>query len=198
MQENGLNYGTDLVKLIRDQFDKNFTVVVAGYPTGHPEANSYEDDLLHLKEKVDAGADFIITQLFFKASTFKKFVDDSRAVGITVPILPGVMPIQSFDSLRHIVKLSKLEVPEEIQKVVEPLKGNDDAIRNYGIHQAVELLRYIFQSGYAPGVHFYTLNREVASTAILKQLGLWNEEPVKPLPFKLTADPKLIAAGLSL
>jgi len=182
------NYATDLVKHTREHFDDYFTICVAGYPTGHPEAKAYEDDLMHLKEKCDAGADFIITQLFFKASTFKKFVDDCRAIGITCPILPGIMPIQSYDSLRHIVKLSKLEIPDEIKNVVTPLKGNDDAIRNYGIHQATQMIKELFISGYAPGIHFYTLNREVASTAILKNLGLWSDIK-KPLPFRLSADP---------
>jgi len=182
------NYGTDLVKHIRKEFNEYFTICVAGYPHGHPEADAYEDDLIHLKEKVDAGADFIITQLFFKASTFKKFVDDCRATGINCPIIPGVMPIQSYDSLRHIVKLSKLEVPEEIKMIVNPLKENDDAIRNYGIHQATEMIRELFLTGYAPGVHFYTLNREVASTAIAKRLGLWSDIK-KPLPWRLSADP---------
>ena len=148
----------------------------------------HEDDLIHLKEKVEAGADFIITQLFFKAATFKKFVDDCRAIGIHCPIIPGIMPIQSFDSLRHIVKLSKLEVPEEIKNLIYPLKDNDDAIRNYGIHQATMMIRELFQSGYAPGVHFYTLNREVASTTICKNLGLWSDIK-KPLPWRLSADP---------
>jgi len=182
------NYGTDLVRHIRKTTDDYFTICVAGYPTGHPEATSYEQDLLHLRQKVDAGADFIITQLFFKASTFKKFVDDCRAIGITCPIIPGVMPIQNYDSLRHIVKLSKLEVPQEIHDIVEPLRGNDDAIRNYGIHQATQMIRELFISGYAPGIHFYTLNREVASIAILKNIGLWSDIK-KPLPFRLSADP---------
>merc|ERR1719244_920260 len=182
------NYATDLVKHIKADHDDYFTICVAGYPTGHPDADSYEDDLVHLKAKVDAGADFIITQLFFEPSTFKRFVDDCRAIGITCPIIPGVMPIQSYDSLRHIVKLSKLEVPEEIKLIVNPLKENDDAIRNYGIHQATEMIRELFSSGYAPGIHFYTLNREVASTAILKRLGLWSDIR-KPLPWRLSADP---------
>ena len=115
-----------MVNQIREEWGpapEGFTVGVAGYPSGHPEAPSYEEDLLRLKEKVDAGADFVITQLFFKASTFKRFVDDCRAVGIKVPILPGVMPIQSNDSLRHIVKLSKLDVPAEIQSQIVALKG---------------------------------------------------------------------------
>jgi len=185
---NKFNYATDLVRHIRENFEDYFTICVAGYPTAHPEAKSYEEDLLHLKEKVDAGADFIITQLFFKASTFKKFVDDCRAIGITCPIIPGIMPIQSYDSLRHIVKLSKLEVPEEITSIVNPLKGNDDAIRNYGVHQATQMIRELFISGYAPGIHFYTLNREVATTQIAKNIGLWSDVK-KPLPFRMSADP---------
>jgi len=182
------NYATDLVKHTRKEFGDYFTICVAGYPTGHPEAKVYEDDLMHLKEKVDAGSDFIITQLFFKSATFKKFVDDCRAIGINCPIIPGIMPIQSYDSLRHITKLSKLDIPDEILNIVTPLKGNDDAIRNYGIHQATQMIKELFISGYAPGIHFYTLNREVASTAILKNLGLWSDIK-KPLPFRLSADP---------
>jgi len=184
-----LNFATDLVKFIREHFDDYFTICVAGYPTGHPEAESYEMDLIRTKEKVDAGADFIITQLFFGASTFKKYIDDCRAIGITCPIIPGIMPVQSYDSLRHIVKLSKLSVPEEMKEIIEPLKDNDDAIRNYGIHLATNMIRDLFQSGYAPGIHFYTLNREVATTAILKQVGLWKNEINKPLPWRLSADP---------
>ncbi|KAA8591232.1 hypothetical protein FQN60_002175 [Etheostoma spectabile] len=154
----------------------------AGYPTGHPEAESYEDDLRHLKEKVDAGADFIITQLFFRADTFLKFLDDCRAIGITCPILPGIFPIQGYQSLRQLVKLSKLEVPEEITRVIEPIKENDAAIRNYGIQQAVEMCRVLLDSGKVPGLHFYTLNREVATMEVLRQLGLWIEDPRSVAP----------------
>ncbi|MEQ2238576.1 hypothetical protein ILYODFUR_034583, partial [Ilyodon furcidens] len=93
-EEGGFSYAIDLVKHIRSEFDEYFDICVAGYPTGHPEAESYEQDLRHLKEKVDAGADFVITQLFFRADTFLKFLDDCRAIGITCPILPGIFPIQ--------------------------------------------------------------------------------------------------------
>ena len=132
---------------------------VSGYPTRHPDSESDEEDLQHLKEKVDAGADFIISQLFFQADEFINFVERCRAIGIRVPILPGVMPIQSYDSLRHIVKLSKLTIPNDILEKIEPIKNNDEAIRNYGIHQAVQMVKELFQSGVAPGIHFYTLNR---------------------------------------
>ncbi|XP_037772828.1 methylenetetrahydrofolate reductase-like [Penaeus monodon] len=190
LSEDGFNYATDLVKHIKKEFGDYFVTCVAGYPTGHPEATSYEDDLKHLKEKIDAGADFIITQLFFKAETFIKFVNDCRAIGIKCPIIPGLMPIQSYDSLRHIVKLSKLDVPEDIMNVVAPLKDNDEAIRNYGIHQMCTLIKELFAADMAPGIHFYTLNREVATTAILKQLGLWAASPRRPLPWKMAANHK--------
>uniref|UniRef100_A0A8C6KZA0 Methylenetetrahydrofolate reductase (NADPH) n=1 Tax=Nothobranchius furzeri TaxID=105023 RepID=A0A8C6KZA0_NOTFU len=189
-EEGGFNHAVDLVKHIRSEFDDYFDVCVAGYPTGHPEAESYEDDLRHLKEKVDAGADFIITQLFFRADTFLTFVDDCRAIGVTCPILPGIFPIQGYQSLRQLVKLSKLEVPEEITRVIEPIKDNDAAIRNYGIHQAVEMCRVLLDSGKVPGLHFYTLNREVAPTEVLRQLGLWIEDPRRPLPWAVSAHPK--------
>ncbi|KAK8723977.1 hypothetical protein OTU49_011381 [Cherax quadricarinatus] len=188
--EDGFNYASDLVRHIRKEFGDYFVICVAAYPMGHPEATSYEDDIKYLKEKVDAGANFIITQLFFKAQTFIKFVRDCKAVGINCPIIPGIMPIQSYDSLRHIVKLSKLDVPQDIMDFVAPLKDNDEAIRNYGIHQTCMLIKELFDAEMAPGVHFYTLNREVATTAILKQLGLWAAAPRRPLPWKMAANHK--------
>ncbi|MCL4125788.1 UNVERIFIED_CONTAM: hypothetical protein GTU68_058726, partial [Idotea baltica] len=187
---DGFRYATDMVRFIRAEFGNYFVIGVAGYPMGHPEAESYEDDILRLKEKVDAGADFIITQLFFKAETLIKFVSDCRAAGIQVPILPGVMPIQNYDSLRNIVKLSKLDVPDEIMEKVAPLKDNDEAIRNFGVHHCCQLLKELFEADVAPGVHFYTLNREVATTAILKQLGLWTSSPKRPFPWKMAANHK--------
>lgn len=94
MREDGFNYASDLVNHIRAKFGNHFNVCVAGYPTPHPEATSAEDDLIHLKEKVDAGADFIITQLFFRVSEFEDFLRRCRKIGITCPIIPGVLPIQ--------------------------------------------------------------------------------------------------------
>uniref|UniRef100_A0A8C5E114 Methylenetetrahydrofolate reductase (NADPH) n=1 Tax=Gouania willdenowi TaxID=441366 RepID=A0A8C5E114_GOUWI len=189
-EEGGFNYAIDLVKHIRSEFDDYFDICVAGYPTGHPEAETYEADILHLKEKVDAGADFVISQLFFRADTFLKFVNDCRAIGIKCPIVPGVFPVQGYQSLRQLAKLSKLEVPEEITRVIEPIKDNDAAIRNFGIHQAVEMCRLLLDSGIVPGLHFYTLNREVATMEVLRQLGLWNEDPRRPLPWAMSAHPK--------
>jgi methylenetetrahydrofolate reductase (NADPH) len=189
--QNGFSYATDLVRHIREQFGDYFGICVAGYPTGHPECSSYEDDLRHLKEKVDAGADFIITQLFFRAEVFLQFVQDCRQVGITVPIIPGIMPIQGYASLRHLVQLSKLEVPSEIRDAVEPIKGDDEAIREYGIRQCTELCQKLLEEAGAPGIHFYTLNREVAVREVLKKLRMWNENPARrPLPWRPSANAK--------
>jgi methylenetetrahydrofolate reductase (NADPH) len=175
-QENGFNYAIDLVKFIRENYGDYFCICVAGYPHGHPDSVNYDDDLKHLKEKIDAGADFIITQLFFHADVFVKFVNDCRALGIKCPIIPGILPIQSYDSLRHICKLSKLDIPQEIIGEMEKIKGNDEAIRSYGIKSALKLCQDLFDSGLVCGVHFYTLNREVAVTAILHELSLWNTD----------------------
>ncbi|KFV44046.1 Methylenetetrahydrofolate reductase, partial [Tyto alba] len=187
---DGFNYAVDLVKHIRNEFDDYFDICVAGYPKGHPEAESYEADLRHLKEKVLAGADFIITQLFFRPETFLKFMKDCQAIGITCPIIPGIFPIQGYHSLRQLVKLSKLEVPQEIKDVIEPIKDNDAAIRNYGVELAVTMCRELLDSGMVHGLHFYTLNREVATTEVLKRLGIWKEDPRRPLPWAVSAHPK--------
>lgn len=160
-----------MVRFIRQEYDDYFVICVAGYPNGHPDAASYEQDLIHLKEKCDAGADFIITQLFFKAETFVKFVKDCRSIGITCPIIPGILVIQSYDSLRHICKLSKLEVPKNIVEALEKMKDDDAAIRKFGIETSLQLCQDLIESGVVYGLHFYTMNREVAITEVLRQLG---------------------------
>lgn len=114
-----------------------------------------------MKEKVDAGADFIITQLFFDSKTFIDFVHKCREIGILCPIIPGVLPIQSYASIRHLMKLSKLRPPAHILEEIEKRKDDDVAIRKYGVSIAVKLCREILESKTALGFHFYTLNREV-------------------------------------
>lgn len=185
-------YAVDFVKHVRETFGDYFVIGVAGYPNGHSSSLHYDEDLRYLKEKVDAGADFVLTQLFFKSETFARFAKDCKEIGINVPIIPGIMPIQSYDSLRHIVKLAKIDIPEDILNIVQPLKDNDEAIRNYGIDQVVDMMKELFDNPECtvPGVHFYTLNREYATIAILKQLGLWCQDPRRSLPWKPAPNPK--------
>ncbi|VDK70398.1 unnamed protein product [Cylicostephanus goldi] len=137
-------------------------IFLPGYPLGHPEAPSYKADLLYLKSKVDAGAQFIITQLFFEAEVFEQFVRDCREMGITVPIIPGIMPIMGYDSIRRIAKLSQLTIPEKVLLDLEPIKHDDDAVMKYGTVKAIEMCRRILSSGSAPSIHLYTMNREGA------------------------------------
>ncbi|CAF5097228.1 unnamed protein product, partial [Rotaria magnacalcarata] len=136
----------------------------------------------------DCGADFIITQLFFQAETFIKFESDCRSIGIKCPIIPGILPIQGYASLRNIVRLAKLDVPKEILACIEPIKDNDEAIRNFGVQACLDLCRTLLDSGKVNGLHFYTLNREFATIEILKKLGLWlDEQSLRALPWKKTS-----------
>ncbi|CAF1407951.1 unnamed protein product [Rotaria magnacalcarata] len=184
-EKSDFRYASDLVKFIREHFDDYFVICVAGYPQGHPDMASYEKDLRYLKEKVDCGADFIITQLFFQPETFIKFESDCRSIGIQCPIIPGIFPIQAYASLKNIVRLAKLDVPEEILACIEPIKDNDEAIRNFGVQICVDLCRILLDSGKVHGLHFYTLNREYATIEILRKLDLWLEDPpLRALPWK--------------
>uniref|UniRef100_A0A183DBV0 Methylenetetrahydrofolate reductase [NAD(P)H] n=1 Tax=Gongylonema pulchrum TaxID=637853 RepID=A0A183DBV0_9BILA len=152
----------DMIRWIKEEYGDYFTIACSGYPTGHPEAPSYRADLLYLKSKVEAGADFIITQLFFDSEVYEKFLRDCREIGITVPIIPGILPIQSYGSIRRITEMSQLVIPDWIRSALEPIKNDDEAVRNFGIRHAVDLCRALFRSGSAPSVHLYTLNREAS------------------------------------
>jgi methylenetetrahydrofolate reductase (NADPH) len=190
-KNSDFQYASDLVRFIREEYGTFFGICVAGYPNGHPDCESIEKDLHYLKEKVDAGADFIITQLFFEAETFIQFVRDCREVGINCPIIPGVLPIQSYASIRHLMKLSKLRPPEKIVREIEARKDDDEAIRRFGVSIAVEMCRKILASGVTIGFHFYTLNREVAVKEIVVELGMWNPRGnAKELPWLCSANTK--------
>ena len=180
--EGGLSYASDLVSLIRAEHGDFFGIAVAGYPSGHPESESYAADLEWLKVKVDAGADFIVTQLFFDAADFLRYVADCRAIGITCPIVPGILPIQSYASLRHLSKMASTPIPEEIISDVESIKSDDKAVRDYGVQRAVQMIRELWEGGVL-GVHFYTLNREVATGQIVDALSLCCPPP-RPMPWK--------------
>uniref|UniRef100_A0A7E4VGY0 methylenetetrahydrofolate reductase (NADPH) n=1 Tax=Panagrellus redivivus TaxID=6233 RepID=A0A7E4VGY0_PANRE len=173
----------DMIRWVRTHFGNYFTVCASGYPKGHPEAPSYAADIAYLKMKVDAGADFIITQLFFEAETFETFVADCRAAGITVPIIPGIMPIASYDSIRRVAELSKLTIPKHIMDTLESIRHDDEAVTKYGIHLAVEMCRRLLDSGVAPSLHMYTMNREHSCREVLQALGLWQHESIRSLPW---------------
>lgn len=171
-KEPEFHYASDLVKLIREEFGDWFGVSVAGYPYKHPDAASYEDGIQHLKMKVDAGADFVISQLFFTAEDYFQWEKDCRAAGINCPIIPGILPIQGYDSLRNMSKMCCLDLPPELIDGVEPIKHDDAAIKAFGIEYATKMCRELLAGG-VPGLHFYTLNREVVTESILRNLGVF-------------------------
>jgi len=139
--------------------------------------------LKHLKLKVDAGADLIITQLFYDTDAFFKFVKDCRALGITVPILPGIMPIRTHAGLLRMCKLGGTFIPPKILEDLESIKDNDQAVQDYGVKQGAEMCRKLIEGG-VRGLHFYTLNLEKSTKDILMDLKLVTKEQLRrPLPF---------------
>ena len=174
--EGGLEYSRELVELIGAEYPE-FAIGGAAFPETHIHATSPEDDLRYLKEKVDAGARFLITQLFFDSDVYFAFVDRAREAGIDVPIIPGVMPIQTVEGIRRMATLSGSAIPAGLQHALETRADDPQAVRDLGVAfatlQCAELLR-----GGAPGIHFYTLNRSPATRAILAALKLmrpWEE-----------------------
>lgn len=155
-----------------------------GHPEGHIDNEDKEDDLLRLKEKVDAGADLIVTQLFFDVDVFVQFVKRCRDIGITCPILPGIFPIQSYAGLKRVISFNNNAVPQKIWDDLESIKDDDQAVKDYGIDLAVQYVHQIKEQTGINGFHIYTFNLERSSRLILEKLGLVPEqEHVKPLPW---------------
>ena len=122
------------MKFIRQEFGDYFCIAVAGYPEGHLEAESLEKDMVALKEKVDAGADMVVTQLFYDNQEFISFVHKMRELGVPehIPIIPGMMPIQSYQGFKKMTEFCKTKVPEEIFEQLEPIKDNDQEVKDFG------------------------------------------------------------------
>lgn len=170
----------DLVKLIRELHGDYFGIAVAGHPEGHPSSYSLDDEMVHLKEKIDAGADFIITQFFYDTAAFLTFVERCRQIGITCPILPGIMPIQSFSAFTKMTTYCGVCVPRYIMNKLEPVKDDDERVKQIGCEIAADMCRQILTEGNGiDGIHFYTLNLERSVTMILMNMGAI--DVVKPL-----------------
>jgi methylenetetrahydrofolate reductase (NADPH) len=187
--EGGFAYATDLVKYIREEYGDYFCIAVAGYPEGHLEATSFDDDMKHLKTKVDAGADLIVTQLFYDNASFLAYVDKCKAMGITIPILPGIMPIQSYAGFNKMTSLCKTKVPPSFHERLEVVKDDDEKVKDVGVQLGIEQCKELMEKG-TPGLHFYTLNLESSVMRIVQGLGLnpdWTS--TRDLPWKQNAHP---------
>ena len=165
---DGFCYATELVRFLREGAYP-FCLGGAGYPETHPECPSADLDLDYLRAKVDAGVEFIITQLFYENSRFFAFVERARAAGIGVPIVPGIMPITNVAQIERIAALSGAHIPPTLQQDLDRARGDDSAALQVGIAFATAQCRELLQHG-VPGIHFYTLNQSPATWAILRQL----------------------------
>jgi methylenetetrahydrofolate reductase (NADPH) len=164
----GFAHANELAAFVRERFDLG--IGGACYPEKHPEAASPEEDLRNLKRKVDAGAEFLITQLFFDGADYWRFVERARAAGIGVPIVPGVMPIVSAANLRRMATLSPgSNIPAELQDDLDRAGGEGDGALEVGVRWATRQCRELLDRG-APGVHFYTLNRSPATRRVHEAL----------------------------
>ena len=161
---DGLSYANELVSLLKARHS-DFCLGVAGYPEMHPQAPSLEADLENLKRKVDAGADFITTQLFFDNAVFHRFVDRCHKIGITVPIVPGIMPPLSLAQVKRMTQLSGSVVPTTLTRRFEAAGDNADTVEFVGIDWALSQIRDLLAHG-APGYHLYILNRAKAALAL--------------------------------
>ncbi len=165
---DGLRYGSDMVAFIKENFS-DFCLGGGGYPEKHPEAPSYEDDLKALKIKVDAGADFITTQLFFENRDYFQYVEKCREMGITVPIIPGIMPIFSAEKIRRFCGFCGSTIPDTLNKKLDEAEGDSEKELEIGTDWAFRQIRELLESG-APGVHLYIMNRSAQPIELVRRL----------------------------
>jgi methylenetetrahydrofolate reductase (NADPH) len=162
--KDGLRYGGDLVALLKARHP-DFCLGVGGYPEKHPEAPSLEVDLANLRRKVEAGASFITTQLFFDNAVYYRFVEKCRAIGITVPIVPGIMPVLSLKQIQRFTSMCGATLPARLIARLEVAAENTDVVETIGIDWSLTQIRDLIANG-APGYHLYILNRAKGALAL--------------------------------
>ncbi|MEA2177965.1 MAG: methylenetetrahydrofolate reductase [Solirubrobacteraceae bacterium] len=167
--EGGLEYSSELVALLESEFE--FSIGAACFPETHVDAVDADSDLRHLKEKVEAGARFLVTQLFFENAYYFDFVARAREAGIDVPIIPGIMPITNVAQIKRITALCGSEIPDRLRYALESRADEPEAVAELGVAYATLQCAELLAEG-APGVHFYTLNRSPSTRAILGALRL--------------------------
>ena len=165
--EGGFDHATDLLQHVKDNFD--FGVAAACYPEGHTESVDLDSDLEYVKMKVENGADFLITQLFYDNQYYYDFLERARAFGIDVPIIPGILPVLNSSQVRRFTTLSGSDIPPQLDKLLDKYADNDDSARDMGVEYATAQVRELWDSG-VPGVHFYVLNRNYSVSRILDNL----------------------------
>lgn len=170
-------YAKDLVVYIRQKYGNHFNIGVAGYPEGHPDEESLLLVLQYLKEKCDAGADFIITQMFYDADNFINWCDSIRKIGVDIPIIPGIMPISTYLAFIRRAKWSQIAIPKHFLEALDPIKEDDYLVREKGTELVSDMCAKLIESGHVNHLHFYTMNLERSTVMVLERLNL--VEPIK-------------------
>jgi methylenetetrahydrofolate reductase (NADPH) len=161
---DGFAYASELAAFVKEGWD--FSIGGACYPEAHPESPSPDEDLRWTRHKVDAGVEFLITQLFFDNEDYFRFVERARAAGVTVPILPGIMPITNVSQIERFTKMCGARIPEALHARLARFKDDPSVVMAIGIEHAIRQCRRLLEAG-APGVHFYTLNKSHATRSVL-------------------------------
>ena len=163
-------YANELVSFIRAQTGEHFHIEVAAYPEFHPQANSAREDMLNYKRKMNAGANSAITQYFYNADAYFRFVDETRKLGVEAPVVPGIMPIVRYSQLARFSDMCGAEIPRWMRKTMESYGDDVESVQNFGLDVVTRLCEKLIAGG-APALHFYTLNQAKASIDILQRLG---------------------------
>ncbi len=174
----GFRYASELVAFIRSERRWTFCVGAAAYPEGHVETRDLARDLAHLKAKVDAGADFLVTQLFFQNHHYFRFVERARAAGIGLPIIPGIMPLTTVDQIERFTAMCGAQIPQALRAAMVVRRADPEAALQLGVAYASLQCADLLRRG-APGLHFYTLNRSPSTRAIvaaLRSFAPWRDE----------------------
>ncbi|KAF9054512.1 methylenetetrahydrofolate reductase-domain-containing protein [Panaeolus papilionaceus] len=190
--EGGFIHGIDLVKHIRKEYGDYFDIAVAGFPqhmTLPPD--ELKKEMQWLKEKIDAGVNFIFTQMFYDVELFIDWVKEVRAAGITIPIVPGIAPIQTWNGFQRATSLAQIAIPETFLDVLEPVKNDDEKVRELGTKLVADMCRRILAEDIGiRGLHFYTMNLEKGTKMLLEELNLVPRiETIKPLPWRQSLTP---------
>lgn len=164
-------YANELVEFIRQETGDRFILEVAAYPEWHPQAKSPRDDLLNFKRKVDAGADSAITQYFYNIDAYTHFVEQTQALGVAIPIVPGIMPISSFSKLARFSDMCGAEIPRWMRRKFEAFGDDSESVRAFGLDVVTQLCERLIEEG-APGLHFYSMNQDTPTIEICRRLGL--------------------------
>jgi len=167
--KDGFGYANELVEFIKAH--TNLSIAVAGYPEVHPEAKSAHDDLINLKRKVDSGADAVITQVFFDNRYYFEYVERARKAGISVPIVPGILPITNISQVERMVAMSGTKIPLDLTNSLKKFENYPDAVKELGIEYAINQCKELLGNNVS-GIHFYPLNKSFATDHVLKELNI--------------------------